>query len=266
MRRHNRLKKMSGYIKLHRAIEHHWLWLDPRRLQWWIQLLFMAAWEPKQVSFGNTNINLKRGQIATTTRMLMKKFMCCNQTVFNFLAVLENDNMIIRETNQKMTLITIVNYERYQQDSPQSSDADNTYQSSSAHRKPNRKVEQTKEDKKEEEKIIINFISPSRERDLEFLEELKSNEVFFEQCAMTLKTDIASIKGLLIQFSNEMLLQEKFHNSSADYRQHFFNWIKKTGGVAPKKNNLTNGSKDKYAARRGRNVPPPTQGEDDSTF
>lgn len=250
---------MSGYIKLHRAIEHHWLWLDPRRFQWWIQLLFMAAWEPKQITFGNVSINLQRGQIATTTRMLMKKFMCCNQTVFKFLAVLENDNMIVKETNQKMTLITIVNYELYQQDSIVAAVSGSAQKSISTNRKAHRKVEQTKEEINQEIKNIINSLSPSRERDLEFSEELKNADIFLEQCAMTLKIDIPTLKEFFQQFSAEMLLQEKFHDSSKDYRQHFFNWVKIQLNNGPRSNNNKNGSgqketSNKREARRGTDV------------
>ena len=259
MSRHNRKKKMSGYIKLHRAIEHHWLWLDPRRFQWWIQLLFMAAWEPKQITFGNVTINLQRGQIATTTRMLMKQFMCCNQTVFKFLAVLENNNMIVKETNQKMTLITIVNYELYQQESAILSATNSSQKSISEDRIPHRKVEQIKEERNNEEKNINISLSPSRERDLEFLEELRNSEVFFEQCAMTLKIEISALKEYFKQFSAEMLLQEKYHDSFKDYRQHFINWVKIQSHTGPRPYINNNGTRQKETsnkreARRGTDV------------
>lgn len=250
---------MSGYIKLHRNIEHHWIWQNPRRTQWWIQLIFMAAWEPQQVSFGNETFTLQRGQIATTYRILTGRFSCTNQTVFNFLAILEKHKMIIKETSQKMTLITIVNYDLYQQDNVDSENRDTTKKHTSSRRKVERKVEQIKEERKEEKNINTSS-SPSRERDLEFFEELRNSEVFFEQCAMTLKIEISALKEYLQTFSAEMLLQEKFHNSSADYRQHFFNWVKiqLSKGPRPIANNSNGtGQKEtanKREARRGTDV------------
>lgn len=251
---------MSGYIKLHRDIEHHWIWQNPRRTQWWIQLIFMAAWETQQVSFGNETFTLQRGQIATTYRILTGRFSCTNQTVFNFLAILEKHNMIIKETSQKMTLITIVNYDRYQQDSVASENQVANQKRSSSKRKVERKIEQIKEERKEEEKNLITPTSPSRARDLEFFEELKISEVFFEQCAMTLKIEMSALKEYFQQFSAEMLLQEKFHNSSADYRQHFFNWVKiqLSKGQRPIANNSNGTGKketaNKREARRGTDV------------
>ena len=251
---------MSGYIKLYRNIEHHWIWQNPRRAQWWIQLLFMAAWEPQLVSFGNETFTLQRGQIATTYRILTGRFSCSNQAVFNFLAILEKHKMITKETSQKMTLITIVNYDLYQQESIASENQDATKKHISSKRKIGSKIEQIKEERKEEERTIITPSSPSRAKDLEFLEELKISEVFFEQCAMTLKIEISALKEYLQQFSAEMLLQEKFHNSSADYRQHFFNWVKiqSSKGPRPITNNI-NGTRQKETAnkreaRRGTDV------------
>lgn len=255
---------MSGYIKLHRNIEHHWIWQNPRRTQWWIQLIFMAAWEPQQVSFGNETFTLQRGQIATTYRILTGRFSCTNQAVFNFLAILEKHKMIIKETSHKMTLITIVNYELYQQDIVVSENQDATKKTASSkrkiERKVERKIEQIKEERKEEEKNIINSSHLSRARDLEFFEELKISESFFEQCAMTLKIEIPALKEYLDMFSAEMLLQEKYHKSSADYRQHFFNWVKiqLSKGPRPTTNNC-NGTRqketaNKHEARRGTDV------------
>lgn len=251
---------MAGYIKLYRDVEQHWIWFDPRHFQWWVQLLFMAAWEPKEMTFGKIKVSVKRGQIATTSRKLMKRFSCCNQTLFDFLQVLEDNDMIVRESNPKMTLITIINYEKYQYDAPINNDIVSPNISQSIERKPHRKMEHVKEEKNIEEKNNINYISPSRARDLEFIEELKSSEDFFEQCAMALKIDITAIKEYLEQFSAEMFLQEKYHTSAADYRQHFFNWIKVQLQKGPGSNNYnSNGTgqtktKDKYAARRGTNV------------
>lgn len=255
---------MSGYIKLHRNIEQHWIWQNPRRTQWWIQLIFMAAWEPQQVSFGNETFTLQRGQIATTYRTLTRRFSCTNQAVFNFLAILETHKMITKETSHKMTLITIVNYDLYQQDMVASENQDATKKHTSSkrkiERKVERKIEQIKEERKEEEKNIIITSHISREKDLEFFEELKTSEVFFEQCAMTLKIGISALKEYLQMFSAEMLLQEKFHKSSADYRQHFFNWVKiqLTKGPRPTIDN-SNGTRqketaNKHEARRGTDV------------
>ena len=243
---------MKGYIKLHREIEDHWLWLNPQHLRAWLYLLFEAAWEPKTIPWGkNETVTLERGQIATTIRKLMGRWGYYAEATLDFLKVLEAQGMITRQTSSKMTIITIVNYDKYQFDEDM------------AERKPKRKSKHTKEDKNKEIKIN-NLLTYTREQDLKFFEDLMNDEVFFEQAAMTLHAELQSLRQLAEQFSQEMLTKEKFHPSFSEYRQHFFNWAKlkisKEGGA--KKFNLTNGTeqpgqsgqaqaKDKYAARRG---------------
>lgn len=240
---------MKGYVKLHREIEDHWLWLNPQHLRAWLYLLFEAAWEPKTIPWGkNETVTLERGQVATTIRKLMGRWGYYAEATLDFLKVLEAQGMITRQTSSKMTIITIVNYDKYQ------------FDEDSAERKPKRKSKHIKEDKKEEIKNN-NLISLSRENDLNFFEELKKDSLFFEQAAMSLKADLSSLHQYAEQFFNEMLIKEKFHPSYTDYRQHFYNWVKlelnKGGGS--KKINLTNGTeqsgqiqaKNKYEARRG---------------
>lgn len=242
---------MPGYINLYRDIENHWVWLDPRRFQWWIQLLFMAAWEPKTVAFGSETVSLKRGQLATTIRALMRRWGAHSQAALAFLSILETQKMIVRESCSKMTIITICNYDLYQSEVPRNSEK--------SKRKSKRKSQQTKEEKTEETKNLIP-ITLSREQDLKFFEELKKDLSFFEQMAMNLHSDVQTLIQLATKFSQEMLLKEKFHPSYSEYRQHFYNWanLKIQNEGAAKKINSTNGTgqsqpqaQDKYAPRRG---------------
>lgn len=36
---------LNGWVKLSRSIRGHWVWNNPRWLQWWLDLLLLAAWE-----------------------------------------------------------------------------------------------------------------------------------------------------------------------------------------------------------------------------
>lgn len=90
---------------------------------------------------------------------------------------------------------------------------------------------------------------------MKFFEELKQDEIFKEEMAMTLHCSPDEITNKLEQFKNEMLVVEKYHPDYKDYRKHFFNWVRlhlnKRGGA---KNTIADGkqgSQDKYQARRG---------------
>lgn len=247
----------NGYVKVHRAILHHWLWEDPKRLRAWLYLLFEAGWEPRDIPNGDETLTLERGQLSTTIRKLNGAWGYYSEATLKLLNLFEKYDMIVRKSYPNMTVITIVNYDEYQLERLE------------AERKPKRKSKHIKEDKNKEEKNIINSTSLTRVRDLEFIEELKNSEAFFEQCAMTLKVELSALKEYFQQFSAEMLLQEKFHNSSADYRQHFFNWVKIQINKGPRPNSNGTGQKEtanKYEARRGTDVGNHTEDDYGETF
>lgn len=113
---------MQGYIKLHRQLQECWIWTDERfsRGQAWVDLLFMANHADKKVAFKEGIILVERGQFITSIRKLADRWQWNKDTVLKFLRILEADEMIIRQSDSKRTLITIVNYEVYQDTSTSS--------------------------------------------------------------------------------------------------------------------------------------------------
>ena len=142
---------MKGYIKLHREIQNHWLWEEPRRLRAWLYLLFEAAWEPRTIPWGkDESVTICRGQIATSIRKLNGRWGYCTETTLALLKLFEEQGMITRETSAKRSLITIVNYEKYQ-----------LFEDSAA-RKVERKVERKSKHNKEKENGIKTLIKEIR--------------------------------------------------------------------------------------------------------
>lgn len=106
-----------SWIKLHRCLQQHWLWSDAERLRWWLDLLFMAAWKPRQVMHDSHIITLQRGQIIASVSLLCQKWQKNHQTVIRYLNTLEREGMIERKVMYRQTaIITICNYECYQGD------------------------------------------------------------------------------------------------------------------------------------------------------
>lgn len=106
---------MDGWIKINRKIAEHWLWQDAERLKWWLDLLFMAAWEDKEVLHDAHKFTLHRGQMIASISFLAERWGRNNNTVIKYLKLLEAENMIIRKVLHRQTaIITICNYESYQ--------------------------------------------------------------------------------------------------------------------------------------------------------
>lgn len=105
-----------GYIKLHRQIQDCWIWdsgkFDKRSA--WIDLLMLANHCDKKFMFNGKPVVITRGQFMTSIRKLAVRWEWSTSTVFEFLKILEDDNMIKKESDSHRTLLTIINYEVYQ--------------------------------------------------------------------------------------------------------------------------------------------------------
>ena len=109
---------MIGWISLHRQIEEHWLWKNPVFLQRWLLMLFRTNHAEGEMILGYDRYTVQRGQCAYSIRTWAALFQCGTKQVTKFFKLLEDDNMIKKETIGKgknsTTMITIVNYECYQ--------------------------------------------------------------------------------------------------------------------------------------------------------
>ncbi len=110
----------GGWIKVYRQLVSHWLWRSERftRGQAWIDLLLSANHRDRQIRLGNQLITVKRGQVLVSQRQLVSRWGWARNTIARFLGVLKLDKMLSHEVSHGpeggYTLITILNYERYQ--------------------------------------------------------------------------------------------------------------------------------------------------------
>lgn len=106
-----------GWISLHRKILDCFLWQDEEpfdRRSAWIDLLLLANHEDKKTLFDGKAIVVKRGERITSVRILAERWGWSRHKVTNFLDMLESEEMIVRKSDRKKTLLTIVNYDVYQ--------------------------------------------------------------------------------------------------------------------------------------------------------
>lgn len=104
----------EGWISLHRKITEHWIWSDPIKLKWWLDLLLSVNHIGKKINIGNELIECKRGQSVMSLQNWAKRWLTSKSTVKRFFSLLENDQMITIESLPKTTRITICEYDSYQ--------------------------------------------------------------------------------------------------------------------------------------------------------
>lgn len=104
----------SGWISLYRRIRDHWIWQDPVKFKWWIDIILTVNHEDKKVNIGMRLIECKRGQVVMSLRNWADRWKVSRDTTRNFLELLKKDGMITTENLINTTRITVCNYDDYQ--------------------------------------------------------------------------------------------------------------------------------------------------------
>lgn len=108
-----------GWISVHRKIRDCIIWTDNEpfdRRSAWIDLLLMANHEEKRIIFNGDPITVGMGQRITSMRKLAERWHWSRDRVKRYLDLLEGEQMITKKCDNTKTLLTIVNYEKYQGD------------------------------------------------------------------------------------------------------------------------------------------------------
>jgi hypothetical protein len=115
------MRAVTGHINVARSIFDHAMFDDQpmTRREAWLWLIANAAWRPMQVLVRNGRAselqNLERGQLSFSRSFLKAKWQWTSEKkVRTFLERLEREHMIDLQTGQLQTVITICNYDVFQ--------------------------------------------------------------------------------------------------------------------------------------------------------
>ena len=107
----------AGWIKLSRKILQSKYYLGEKftRAMCWIDLLLLAEWRNERSFFHRgIEVRVRRGQLAISLDDLHKRWQLSVNTVRSRLSEMQKDGRIELETNNVISKITILNYEKYQ--------------------------------------------------------------------------------------------------------------------------------------------------------
>lgn len=152
---------MQGWIKLHRQLVVHPLWIDNEpfdKRSAWIDLLLMANHDNNKFLLGSQLVEVERGSFITSKRKLSERWKWSNTKVDAFLALLESDKMITVKSDTKKTLITIDKYDFYQcRDDTETSPERHQNDAETTPKRTNKNEKNDKNEKKlKEEKIRLS--------------------------------------------------------------------------------------------------------------
>ena len=110
-------ESMDGWISLYRQIKESWIWKDKEpfdKRSAWIDLLLTVNYKNKKIPYENGFIEIEKGQTLTSIKQLAEKWKWSRHKVSDFLDRLEQDTMIVQVRDTRKTLVSIVNYSKYQ--------------------------------------------------------------------------------------------------------------------------------------------------------
>jgi DNA replication protein DnaD len=108
---------LEGYIKLHRKIRESALWLELTRFDKrsaWVDMLLRVNHKDRSVVIGNKIFHIEKGQFITSQLHLAEAWHWNKETVKVFLDLLVSLNQIRYKASNKFTIITIRNWDIYQ--------------------------------------------------------------------------------------------------------------------------------------------------------
>lgn len=111
---------MDGWIKLHRkTLDNPVVTKDGDYLAVWIYLLLNTTHKEYDVLFKGKRVTLKKGQLLAGRKSISEKLKIDENKVQRILKTLENEHQIEQQSSNRNRLITIVSWDKYQQDEQQ---------------------------------------------------------------------------------------------------------------------------------------------------
>ena len=233
---------MAGWIKIYRDITKHWIFQDAEKFKWWIDLILLANFEDKKTLVGERLIELKKGQLVISLSFLSKRWGKAKGTILKFIELLESDRMIDRYTDRKVTILTICNYDSYQEG------ADRCLTDVCTDTRPiaDRCLTETKN----EEECIRNNITPTAHtytREQDFINQYRKEGRWPEACMILHLKSIEECERLFDRWILEYQHKGQTHQDYTDFKGHFIQWAR----ITIQKEKKSNGDNNRTNQRRG---------------
>ena len=232
---------MAGWIKIYRELADHWLAQHPEKLGWWVLLLLKVAHEDKKVLAGNQLIELKRGQIIASLTYLAELWQTSKRTAERFVELLEKEQMLSRCVSRKVSVITICNYESYQE-KKKGKRADECANDEPIGIQSVSEIKKNKEDKE----IYNTPTAHTCTREQDFINQYRKEGRWADACLILHIKSIEECERLFDRWILEYQHKGQTHQDYTDFKGHFIQWARIT--IQKEKSNGNTNRQDK---RRG---------------
>lgn len=112
----------GGWIKVYRKIRQSFVWTDANQLKLWLLILMKASHEGNRFLFNGQQVDVSSGQLVTGAHALAFEFnngvphdnQVAWRKIWRWVKRFENEGMLTIKSNNKYSVITVVNYPQYQ--------------------------------------------------------------------------------------------------------------------------------------------------------
>lgn len=231
------MSKDLGWIRLYRSSFNNRLYFSEPFTRWqaWCDLLLLANHKSGRFRVRGILVEVLRGQTGFSSVELSDRWRWSRGKVNRFLVELKNEQQIVQQKSNVTTLISIVNYDKYQTDGTLNGTDNGTL---NGHKVVQQTVQQTdinkndknnKEDKKEEEVDFVFWESEKKNF-------INAGDWIFNFCRdkdIKLEKYDKDVK----EFLSDLELKEEYKTCKG-LKRHFTNWYNKRekGGFYAKKN------------------------------
>jgi len=220
---------MEGWIKLHRCLMEKAIFQNEKLLKVFIWCLLKASHSEHEQLIGRQKVTLQPGQFPTGRHKAAVELNMSPSTAWSYLKLLEANNTIDIKSNNKFSVVTVVNWGLYQsEDNKPDSKSDNIYDNKKTTNR--QQIDTNKNDKNgknEKNKELVNDLF-SRE----LLNQLKKiNNYPFD-----IEKDTEFINSLLVDYPTLDIKEElkkwatykldKPLTKKSNARSQFRNWCK----------------------------------------
>ena len=104
----------NGYIKMHRKILDNCISRKPEYAWLWTVILLKANHKSRHEIFNDRKIEVRAGQFITGRKSLSAETGISESKIYRILKYLENEHQIEQQKTNKYTIVTVLNWHRYQ--------------------------------------------------------------------------------------------------------------------------------------------------------
>jgi hypothetical protein len=152
---------MSGWIKIYRGLNNHWIWDNSDYLKWWIDILLEVNHTKAKVLIKGKLYDCYRGDKLYSLDTWAKRWNVNKSKVRRFLELLQKDSMIVLKSETQTTRLTVCNYDSYQENKIESeTQTTRKRNANETQTTPIQERKEEKEQKEEKEDKRVNKFTP----------------------------------------------------------------------------------------------------------